>query len=69
MVELTTSTKRRLESMRADARDVVVAQRRMPLKHKLQELRDVSSDDDDVEDGALALVRFDKLKDGPWGFT
>jgi hypothetical protein len=22
--------------------------------------RDVSSDDDDVEDGALALVRFDK---------
>jgi hypothetical protein len=55
--------------MRADARDVVVAHNEdATLKQKLK-LRDVSSDDDDVEDGAIALVRFDKLKDGPWGFT
>jgi hypothetical protein len=72
MVELTTmQPKRRLESMRADARDVVVARNeRMQLSSKsCKNSRNVSSDDDDVEDGALALVRFDKLKDGPWGFT
>jgi hypothetical protein len=38
-------------------------------KQKITKLRDVRLNDDDVEDGAIALVRFDKLKDGPWGFT